>query len=448
MSGGDEPVVLGLSFRTAPVEVRERLAVALPSTGDAGRRAHERFGGELVLLSTCNRVEAYAVGPRPEALAAWFAELASTPLGDHVYAHRGGAAVRHLFRVAASLDSMVVGEPQILGQLKAAFEAARTAGTVGALLDRAFSRAFAVGKRVRRETGIAQGAVSVSSVAADLARRIFGDLQGRSVLLVGAGKMGEAAARKLRRAGARLVVVNRSPERAEALARACGGVARSFEALASELVRADVVVTSTSSPRFVLTADTMPDVMRARRHRPLFLVDIAVPRDVDPRVGEVDGVFLYDVDDLQEVAEENRQARLVHVKDAERIVAEEVAAFERWRRSLVLTPTVVALRRRFSRVVRAELERTLGRLDGLSERDRRALEKMADAIVNKLLHEPTRRLREGAEGGDGALLLEAARELFDLQRAEASEAEGRAAASGAAAPSGSVLAGNGSEGSS
>ncbi len=415
-----DPLAVGLSFRTAPVDVREGLAVGEEAAARLLPALRGRLGGDIVLLSTCNRVELYGSGIHLQEARAWFAERSPAPLEACLYVHHGEGAVRHLFRVAASLDSMVVGEPQILGQLKAAFEAARRAGTVGGLLDRAFRHAFSVGKRVRRETGIATGSVSVSSVAADLARRIFGDLKGRQVLLVGAGKMGEAAARKLRNAGARLVVVNRSPERAEALARACEGTARPFEALAAELVRADIVLSSTSSPRFVLTADAMPGVMRARRHRPLFLVDIAVPRDVDPRAGNVDGVFLYDVDDLQEVAQENRRNRLEHVQAAEAIVEHEVQAFERWRRALAVQPTTVALRRHFQHVVRAELERTAPRLGPLGDAERRALERMADAIVNKLLHEPTRRLRECGEAGEGLVMLRAARELFGLEEAEAS----------------------------
>ncbi len=420
MRSRDEPLAMGLSFRTAPLEVREAVAVGAEEAANLLPALRTRLGGSVVLLSTCNRVELYGLGVSAEKASEWFTERAERAVAEHLYVHRGVAAVEHLFRVAASLDSMVVGEPQILGQLKAAFESARRAGTTGGLLERAFTRAFSVGKRVRRETGIATGSVSVSSVAADLARRIFGDLSGRHVLLVGAGKMGEAAARKLRRAGARLVVVNRSPQRAEALARACDGAARPFEALASELVRSDIVVTSTSSPSYVLTADTMPGVMRARRHRPLFLVDIAVPRDIDPRAGTVDGVFLYDVDDLREVAEENRRARLEHVQAAEHIVAREVQDFERWRRSLAFKPTVVALRARFQRIVQAELERTLPRLGPLGDTERQALDRMADAIVNKLLHEPTRCLREGGARGDGLTMLRATQELFALDIAEAS----------------------------
>ena len=417
-------VVVGLSHHTAPLQVREQLA---GETGSlevflAELLRREVFA-EAVAISTCNRVELYGVTDdaagsiqsartvlRERAGAAFEQVLAS---GDAVYGHRGRDAVRHAFRVAASLDSMVVGEPQILGQVKEAYDRAQQAGTVGMLLGRCFTRAFAVAKRVRTETGIAEGTVSVSSIATSLARKIFGDLSGRRVLLLGAGEMGEAAAKSLSGSGAHLVVVNRSPARADALAAACNGEAVPYVQLAAELVRADVVITSTSSPSYVLTAPMMKDVSKARRGRPPFLIHLPVPRDVDPPVRHPENIFLYDVDDLQRVAEENIKQRAKSADAAERIVEIEVEEFEVWRRSLDLTPTIIALRERFTAVALAELQRSSGKLE-LGPKERQVLDRMVKSMVSKLLHTPLSALKRGARGPDGAALIEATRTLFDL----------------------------------
>ena len=423
-------VLVGLSHHTAPLDVRERLSVATEHVVD--HLGHLRSTGaisEAVLVSTCNRVEAYVASTDPVAAGRSLRDYMQARTDDDVskflYEHLGPDAVRHAFRVASSLDSMVVGEPQILGQLKTAFSTAETAGAVGMLLGRCFHRAFAVAKRVRHETGIASGTVSVSSIAIELARKIFGDLDGRRALLIGAGKMSEAAARTLAKQGARLAVVNRSAERADELARACGGESRPYEMLASELVTSDVVITSTASPRPIITPELMHDVSRARRHRPLFLIDIAVPRDVDPRVGELGSIFLYDLDDLQQVAQENLAARRKEAAAAERIVKDEVDQFERWRRSLTLTPTVVALRERVRNVLRAELERTAPRLSSLTEEERKSLEKMVEAMVNKLLHQPLSELKRSGESAEGALMIETVRRLFALtEEPSARESQG------------------------
>ncbi len=426
MSG--DVVVVGMSHRTAPVELREQLSVKLKDLGAELRTMVDGQIHEAVLVSTCNRVEIYAACQDPiegaHIAQGYLERRASRGLGEVLYRRVGADAVRHAFRVASSLDSLVVGEPQILGQVKEAFEAATTAGTVGSLLGRCFTRAFAVAKRVRTETGIAEGTVSVSSIAAELATKIFGDLRTRRCLLLGAGDMGEAAAKSLAQTGARLVVVNRSPDKAEALAARCGGEARPYEVLPSELVKADVVITSTSTSHFVLTEELMRDVVRTRRHRPLFLIDIAVPRDVDPRCGKLDGVFLYDVDDLEKLADENLAARQQHVTAAEGIVDVEVAEFEAWRRTLELTPTIVALRNRFTEVIRGELERGLGRLGSGMPGDPQLIEKMVQATVNKLLHDPLVEMKASASDPDGALLIATARRLF---RIEAKHAEHAAA---------------------
>ncbi len=318
-------LVIGMSHRSSPVALRERLAVEGEALVGAVRGLVEQTHlSEALLLSTCNRVEIYA-GTDERGIGAelrrWLADRAGETVDGFLYEHRGEDATRHAFRVASSLDSMVVGEPQILGQVKEAFAAAKAAGVCGGLLERCLTTAFGVAKRVRSETEIAAGSVSVSSVASDLARKIFGDLEGRRVLLVGAGEMGEQAAKHLKKSGASLYVVNRSREKADALANEHGGHAQNLEALATELAHADVVIASTSSQRFVITHELMRGVTKARRHRPLFLIDIAVPRDVDPRVGDMDNVFLYDVDDLSKVAEENLSARQREAEKAEAIVA-------------------------------------------------------------------------------------------------------------------------------
>jgi len=422
-------VVVGLSHRTAPVEVRERLAVA-PNRLEQELREIAANGrlDEALLISTCNRVELYATSANPiaasrvakEALARRLPETASV---DVLYQERGVGVVRHIFRVASSLDSLVVGEPQILGQVKEAFDAAKGAGTMGTLLGRCFTQAFATAKRVRSETGIAEGTVSISSIASELAKKIFGNLEGRQTLLLGAGEMGEAAARSLRQTGTNLHVMNRSEDRARALAEACGGRAVPYERLAMEVADADVVIASTASPKFILTPELMKSVIRTRRRRPLFVIDIAVPRDVDPRVGNMDNVFVYDVDDLQQVAEENLAARTREVELAERIVEEEVDAFSRWRRSLELAPTIVALRKQFGQIADEELKRALPRLEGLSESDHAVLEAMGRSMVNKLLHQPMTQLKAGAGEPDGPFLIDAVRRLFAIPADEPAHTE-------------------------
>jgi glutamyl-tRNA reductase len=413
-----ELILVGLSHHTAPLGVRERLAIPADEQADVLRALCARGLSEAMLVSTCNRVELYASAESAQqavrAVRDFWSERVGSDVSAHLYEHTGPAVARHAFRVASSLDSLVVGEPQILGQVKDAFTAANDAGTVGALLGRCMSRALAVAKRVRTETGIAAGAVSVSSIACDLAKSIFGELTGRRVVLVGAGEMSEAAAKALSQQGTLLTVVNRNQERARAVAEACGGEPREFDQLAHELVSADVVITSTASQRFVITRELMQGVIRSRRHRPLFLIDIAVPRDIDPRVDSMDNVFLYDIDDLEKVAAQGIAARKREAEQAERIVDDEVLLFEQWQRSLSLTPTLVALRERVRSVVHAELERTLPRLKSVSDGEKKSLEIMCDAIVGKLLHTPMTELKKSREEPDGDQLVTSVRKLFAL----------------------------------
>ncbi len=422
-----EIFVVGVSHRTSPVAMRERLAV--PS-GELPAHVKGLVAGarlqEGLVISTCNRVEIYGVavdgGAARRTRDMLSARVENGALEPHLYERHGADAVKHAFRVASSLDSMVVGEPQILGQVKEAYAAASQAGVIGGLLDRCFAKAFAVAKRVRTETGIAAGSVSVSSIATDLAKKIIGDLDGKHVLLIGAGKMGESAAKHLRKQGARLFVLNRSRERALELASACDGEPRSLAELPSELALADVAIVSTSSDRFVVTTELMKQVVKQRKYRQLFFIDIAVPRNVDPRVGQMENVFVYDVDDLQKVAQENLSHRKREAEAAERIVDIEALQFEEWRRTLDLKPLIIGLRKHVRDVLAAELERTMPRLSGDAARDRASLEKMLDAAASKLLHQPLTAVKQAGESGDEALL-SAVRKLFPIEEAPAAPSE-------------------------
>lgn len=437
-------VVVGLSYRTAPVEVRERFAGGgdvLPAV--LARLATRSELRESLFLSTCNRVEIFASADEPhlaaQAVRDALAEHASIPPEDvasFLYVKHGDEAVRHVFRVASSLDSMVLGEPQILGQVKDAHDAALAAGTLGSYLGRCVNRAFGVAKRVRSETAIGAGTVSISSVAVDLARKIFGDLSGHQVLLVGAGEMAEQAARSLGKHGQTLRVCNRSAERALSFASAHGADAVKWENLEAELVLADVVVTSTSSPGFVITRDLVKRVAKARRGRTLFFIDIAVPRDVDPAVHGLDNVYVYNIDDLEQQVAEGMKLRQSELTAAEQIVAQELEEFETWARGLGVQPTVVALRAKTRAVLLGELERSLGgRLKHLGEAERAALTQMVESAANKLLHAPTSRLKAAAVAGEGADLAQVLQHLFDLPDLKEVPREPAEGADAAARPS-------------
>jgi glutamyl-tRNA reductase len=433
-------VVVGLSHRTAPLEVRERLvagADALPAV--LARLAGREELGEVMFLSTCNRVEVVAlVNGEPlleSGLAAIREELArqggaanGDQLAPYLYEKRGDEAVRHVFRVAASLDSMVLGEPQILGQVKDAYDAAVAAGALRGTLMRCVSRAFAVAKRVRTETAIGAGTVSISSVAVDLARRIFADLDERVVLLLGAGEMAEAAARSLGKGARALRICNRSFDRAASLARDMQAAAVPWEGLEAELAQADVVVASTASARPVVTRDMVKRAMKARKGRSLLFVDIAVPRNVEPEAHAIDNVYVFNIDDLEQEVARGMKARHAELDAAEAIVADDVAQFLVWTRGLEVQPTVVAMRGKTRAVLLSELDRSLsGRLRHLTEGDRAALTQMVESAVNKLLHGPTTRLKaRAADGDDAGELAAAVRFLFDLEEAAAAQKAARA----------------------
>lgn len=419
-------LAMGLNHKSAPVELRERLAIGaeeqVPLLSELRRQP---WLHEVMLVSTCNRVEIYGVASRDIAPAAPLLELARLraiepgALEGHMFTRIDADAVRHIFRVASSLESMVVGEPQILGQVKSAYASARDGGMVGPVLDRCLSLAIKCAKRVRSETEIARGSASVPSVAVDLATRIFGDLTGCTVLIVGAGDMAEQAAVHLRAAGAtEIVVVNRSPERGEALAQKIGGRFEAWERLEAQLVRADVVVTSTGSKMPVIHRAMMRPVMKQRRQRPLFFVDIAVPRDVDPSVGQTDHVFLYNVDDLQGIVHDNMRLRAGESARADAVVEEEVVAFQQWMSTRSLGPLIARLQQHGRGVVDAEIRRALKRLPDLTDEQKAVVDKLGRVIVQKLLHRPISSLRkangEGVGQFDGPALAAALSTLFEL----------------------------------
>lgn len=419
-------LAMGLNHKSAPVELRERLAISAEEQARVleDLRRHASLH-EVMLVSTCNRVEIYGVAARDVAVCAPLVELARlqsidpSALEGHIFTRTDAEAARHIFRVASSLESMVVGEPQILGQVKTAFATAKEGGWVGPVLDRCLSLAIKCAKRVRSETEIARGSASVPSVAVDLATRIFGDLGGCTVLIVGAGDMAEQAAAHLRAAGASdLVVVNRSEERGSALAERIGGRYEPWDRLEAQLVRADVVVTSTGAKMPVIDRTMMKPVMKARRQRPLFFVDIAVPRDVDPAVSQTDHVFLYNVDDLQGIVHDNMRLRAGEAERADAVVDEEVHAFLQWMNSRSLGPLIAKLQHRGRELVDAEVQRALKRLPDLTQDQRAVVDKLGRVIVQKLLHRPISTLRkangEGVGQFDGPALAAALSTLFEL----------------------------------
>lgn len=418
-------IAVGLNHRTAPVEVREKVAFGpaeLPAIF-ASLREQQALAEGLV-LSTCNRTEVYAVGPdyhpavdAATRLIAGGGGLSAPELKPHLYVHRDEAAARHLFRVACGLDSMILGETQVLGQVRAAYQQAQEERTAGKLLHGLLSHALQAGKRAQTETEIGQNAVSVSYAAVELARKVFDRLDGRTVLIVGAGKMSELTARHLRDAGAdRVVVLNRTPARARELAAAFDGVAAGLDELPRWLAEADLVITSTGASGLVVGRETLADAMQRRRHRPVFIVDIAVPRDVDPAAGALDGVFLYDIDDLQNVVQANLRERRREARKVERIIEEELERFRAWRASLQVVPIIRSLREKAALIQRAELEKAFARLPNLTLRERQTIEALASGIVNKILNDPTLRLKEAAAGQQGALYAEALSHLFNLPR--------------------------------
>jgi glutamyl-tRNA reductase len=423
-------LLTGINHKTAPVELREQLAIPSARLAEATRSLLAHPGvSEAMIVSTCNRVELLAAYQEslPD-MAAFFDEhfsVAPAELHPHLYQHRDSEAVRHLFRVASSLDSMVVGEPQILGQVKESYTIARALGAVRSQLDRLLQSAFSVAKKVRTETQIGSSSVSIASVAVDLSRKIFGSLEGKRVLLVGAGKMSELAARHLLQQGASsILVTNRTEERAARLARNFNGRVIPFAELHARAAEADIVITSTGSADFLFRREHGAALLHRRKGRPMFFVDIAVPRDVDPEMNRVDGVFLYDIDDLQTVAASNMADRSREATSAERIIAEEVARFARRASALDVVPVLVGLQQSVESMRQAELRKAQARLQGLTAEQLAAVETLTRGLANKFLHLPLQALREAAQQGDAARV-ETLREAFRL---EPSAAAGKASA--------------------
>jgi glutamyl-tRNA reductase len=421
-----EILLIGLNHKSAPVEVRECLAfdTAQSATATADLKRLEDIS-EAVLISTCNRVEALLVTPRPEAaikatktFLAANKNLALDRFEDHLYLYRGEEAVKHVFRVAASLDSLVVGEPQILGQMKAAYRTATQEKASGPILNRLLHRTFFVAKRIRTETGIGDHAVSISYAAIELARKIFGGLEEKEVLLIGAGEMAELAVEHLlRQRSGTIHVANRTFERAVTLARRYKGIALHFEEVPAALETVDIIISSTGAPDMVIERKQVKGVMRKRRNRPLFFIDIAVPRDIDPAINRLNNAYVYDIDDLKGVVDENLEDRQREAIRAERIIDEAAIHFKRWLQSLEAVPTIVALRTHFDAVAQAEIQKALQGLGHLAAADRKTIERMTHAITQKLLHGPTRFLKsDGCQAEvNRSAVIDIIQKLFELE---------------------------------
>ncbi len=410
--------VFGVNHKTAPIELRERIAISRDDLASVTRSLASVPGiAECMIVSTCNRVELITAlvptadhqdnNPSPD-LTAFLRDqfnLGPNSLEGHVYQHTGKQAVRHLFRVASSLDSMVVGEPQILGQVKEAFSVARESGTIGGQLDHLLQSTFAAAKKVRTETEIGSSSVSIASVAVELARRIFGSLNGRTVFLVGAGKMSELAARHLVQQGAGTVLVtNRTADRARKMAEPFNGRAIPFDQLHEAAAEADIVITSTGAPHPIFRREHGQALLHKRRNRPMFFIDIAVPRDVDPAVNKLEGLFVYDIDDLQQVAASHLAERSREADDAEALIAREVERFHERQRAVSAAPAIVALQKQAEELRQAEIKRALTRLGPLTSDQQEALEALTRGLVNKFLHPPMQALKQAARDNDAARL--------------------------------------------
>jgi glutamyl-tRNA reductase len=416
--------IFGVNHKSAPLAVRESLAFGedvIPAA--LGDLKSQSGVCEAMILSTCNRVEitiASEDSTDPASLVDGFLAahkgLDARKLGGQLYRHEGRAAIHHLFRVASSLDSMVVGEPQILGQLKTAYGAAKECGAVTGWLDSLVSRAFSVAKRVRSETGIGQMAVSISYAAVELARKIFGSLKGKNVMIVGAGKMSELAARHLRRSGATgIFVTNRTHERALEMAKFFQGTPVEYSRFIGMLPEMDIVITSSGAPHFILTRDDMQRVISARRNKPMFLIDIAVPRNIDPAVNGIDNVFLYDIDDLQEVVNSNLHERRKEAERAESLVLEEVERMMARLNVAEVAPDIVQIQAQLEQIRLAEMEKVRRKYGPFTEKQEEAMEALTQAIMNKVAHAPISELRNHAGKPDGAHVVAAIRKVFHLQ---------------------------------
>jgi glutamyl-tRNA reductase len=423
MVGKRQIVAIGLNHKTAPVEVRERLAFSSEDTAAVLKTMSQHATvEEMALFSTCNRVEFLLASENPkeavEAVKDFLAQFKDTPRSvfeNALYVHIGDEAVTHIFRVAASLDSMVVGEAQILGQIKDSYREACQHGTCGVVLNRLMHRSFSVAKRIRTETGIGDHAVSISYAAVELGRKIFGELEEKAVLLLGAGEMAELAVEHLVNNRARpIYVANRTFERGVELAERFKGTAIRFEEILDYLKEVDIVISSTGAPHYVLVKGDFKGLMRIRKNRPLFFIDIAVPRDIDPDINRISNVYVYDIDDLKNAIQENIEERKQEAIRGERIVDEAVIQFRRWFQGLDVVPTIVGLRDKMEEIRQRELKKTFGSLQTISEEDRVAIDRLTAALVNKILHDPTVFLKAKGHKDEKSLYLDITRRLFNL----------------------------------
>ncbi len=418
-------VIVGLNHRTAPVDIRERLSIPDSEMGNALYKLTDNpVIEEGLILSTCNRVEVCAVVKEThhgfEVIKQFLASnnhtLSLENITPSLYIYSSSKAIEHLFRVASSLDSMIVGEPQILGQLKDAFDHAILHKTTGIILNKAFKKAISVAKRVRTETKIAESAVSISFAAVELAKKIFGNLNGKSALLIGAGEMAELAARHFVGNGIEsITIANRSYERAVELAKNFNGEPIKIEDFEAEMVKSDIVLCSAGAPDYLIKTEAVKNVIGLRKNRPIFFIDISVPRNIDPEINALDNVFLYDIDDLQHSVQTNIESRKKEALKAEEIITEEITSFVRWFKSLDAVPMIVALKDRAENIRQSEIEKMANKLGNLSEIQKQALEGLTASIVNKLLHNPLTVLKKEVHSTNGNMILETTRKLFDLE---------------------------------
>lgn len=415
-------VIVGLSHKTAPVEYRERLSFPEICTEALQELLKYKNITEAVILSTCNRTEIYAVTEDvPEGqnsivcFLSNYCNLNESELVKYLYFHDSINAISHLFRVVSSLDSMVVGEAQILGQAKEAYEIAFNTGATGAILNKFFRHAFFVGKKVRTDTGIGESAVSISYAAVELAKKVFGVFENRTVMVIGAGEMSELTAKHLISNGIKTVLVaNRTYEKAVEFAERFNGRAVSFDDLFNQMVNADIIISSTGAPSYVIRKSDILKVMQTRKNRPIFFIDIAVPRDIDPKVNNIYNAFLYNIDDLQSVVDANLADRSKEAKKAEVIIEQEIEEFVSWLSSLEVVPTISALKKQAETIRQTELKKALLKLNGISDKEKEVLEVLTNGIINKLFHRPIIHIKECANKKDGYLYVEAIRNLFDL----------------------------------
>ncbi len=420
-------IIVGLSHKTAPVEIREKLSFPSQTIGEPLNRLCTSYGiNEGVIISTCNRVEIFAVTQDIEKglwqLKRFMSDYHNIPmegLDEHLYTYTSEDAARHIFRVASGLDSMVLGEPQIFGQVKDAYGYALQHRTAGVIINKLFHKAFSVAKRIRTETKIGSSAVSISYAAVELAKKIFGTLEGKSVMLIGAGEMAELAAKHLLSNGVQeIIVANRTYERAIEMAKGFNGTPIMFREFPHYLKRVDIVIASTAAPKYIIRPEQIDEVIKERKNRSMFFIDISVPRNVDPLINNIDNIYLYNVDDLQGVVEANMKERAKEARAAEVIIDEEIENFYKWVKSLDVVPTIVALKKKIEDIRKGEVEKALSGLNGLQEKDIQVIDAMTKAIVNKIVHDPVTHLKKEANKVEGDFYIEAARRLFDLNTEE------------------------------